>query len=527
MMRLTTKESRKGGSIRMGTKPMNIFAMTALAAGLLLAAGPASAKPGNAENGLKIYNKRCVWCHGEEGAGGGPAAERLNPPPRDFTSGAYKIKTTNFKGDVPTDDDIYRMIKDGMPGTAMPGWSDVITEQDMWDLVAQLKVFSEYTEEQPGAQVDAGKPVPSSPESIAKGKPLFVDRCVECHGKSGKGMAEKKLKGDAAQERIWPRNLTKSWTFLASNDPKEIFTRISTGIPGTPMPNFADPVSTKKLSVEERWHVANYAASLADPGKTPQADKTVIKASRVESLPTGPTDAAWAAMERVNYYMLPQIIGKTRFFTPSNDSMTVRAAYSAKEIALLLEWDDRTKSLPGDETAKAIADDELFEDAVAVQFPLTIPDGMEKPYFAMGDAANPVNLWQWKSGAAGGKESVALVNAKGAGEVIPRDAAASGLTAQGVYEDGTWKVMMTRSLITADTENDLQIVEGSFIPIAFSAWDGSNSETGSKHTLTTWYWLLLKPDAGSKPFLLGLLFALLVGAGEFWWLKSAQRKLQG
>src|SRR3972149_10935288 len=33
-----------------------------------------------------IYDKRCAWCHGWGGAGGGAAAEFLNPRPRGFTS---------------------------------------------------------------------------------------------------------------------------------------------------------------------------------------------------------------------------------------------------------------------------------------------------------------------------------------------------------------------------------------------------------------------------------------------------------
>ncbi|MBA1332882.1 hypothetical protein QQ73_18050, partial [Candidatus Endoriftia persephone str. Guaymas] len=31
-------------------------------------------------------------------------------------------------------------------------------------------------------------------------------------------------------------------------------------------------------------------------------------------------------------------------------------------------------------------------------------------------------------------------------------------------------------------------------PISFANWDGSNGEVGSKHTLSTWYWLLLPPE---------------------------------
>ncbi|MCP4937487.1 MAG: c-type cytochrome, partial [bacterium] len=173
---------------------------------------------------------------GDEGDGLGPAAEFLNPPPRDFTLGLFKFKTTAFDEDLPNDEDLLRMIRDGMPGTAMPGWSDMLSEQDMINVGAYIKTFAEL-EGEPESQLDYGTQVKTSDESIAAGKVLFEegDRCTECHGVEGKGNAIKKLKNDNG-ERTWPRNLTKPWTFRAGNDPREIFARVSTGIPTTQMP---------------------------------------------------------------------------------------------------------------------------------------------------------------------------------------------------------------------------------------------------------------------------------------------------
>ncbi|MBI3149119.1 MAG: c-type cytochrome [Betaproteobacteria bacterium] len=489
----------------------------------LLMAGPAAAKPGTADKGKGIYDQRCTWCHGAEGDGAGAAKEFLNPPPRDFTGGNYKIKSSFFDDMVPSDEDVFRMIRDGMPGTAMPGWSDLLSEQDMWDLVAYVKSFAQY-DKPPAKMVDYGSPVASSAESIEKGKKLFEDgdRCVECHGKSGKGSLTKRLKGDGG-ERTWPRNLTKPWTYRGSADPKDIFTRVSTGIPGTEMPSFADPKSNKKLTVEETWHVANYVASLAKSGKPVAADDTVIKADKVDGeLPGTPVDERWKKAAPTTFYMVPQIIGKERYFTPANDTISVRAMYNDQAIAILLEWDDRTKSIPGDEGAEKLADPPLTEDAVAVQLPVVIPSDMQKPYFGMGDAAHPVNIWHWKSAGKGTAESVNLLSSRGFKEIEKRDAAAIGLTAKASYEDGTWKVLMIRSLATTETDKDIQFVEGKFIPVAFAAWDGSNnSEKGSKHTMTTWYWMLLKPAVGYRPLLLGLIVALLVAGGLIWWGRGA------
>jgi len=504
--------------------PINKIALLTFCTALFVA-GSATAKTGTAAKGKEIYDKRCTWCHGAEGDGGGAAKDRLNPPPRDFTSGNYKIKASSFEDMVPNDDDVFRMIRDGMPGTAMPGWSDILAEQDMWDLVAYVKTFAQY-DKPPSKQVDFGTQIASSAESIEKGKKLFEDgdRCVECHGKAGKGSASKRLKGDAG-ERTWPRNLTKPWTFRGSNDPKDIFTRISTGIPGTEMPSFADPKSKKKLSVEERWHVANYVSSLAKTDKKVNPENTVVKANKVEGeLPGTPDDANWEKSTPTTFYLVPQIIGGERYFTPSNDTITVRALYNDKTVAMLLEWDDRTKSIPGDEEAGKLADAPIAEDGVAVQLPVVIPKEMQKPYFGMGDAANPVNIWHWKSGTKDAAESINILNSKGFKEIEKRDAAGAGLKAKASYSDGTWKVLITRPLTTTTPEKDIQFSEGKFIPIAFAAWDGSNNgEKASKHTMTTWYWLFLKPATGSKPLITALIVMGLFAGGLLWWARSARK----
>ena len=165
-------------------KQMNQLMMRLLGVVLavLFMAAPAVAATGNADHGEGIYNKRCVWCHGVDGDGASAAEKFLNPPPRNFEDGQYKIKTTGFDDMVPNDEDIFRMVRDGMPGTAMPGWSQLLSEQDMWDVVEYIKTFAGYDEEKPSDQIDYGSQIKSSPESIAKGKISFEDgdRCVEC-----------------------------------------------------------------------------------------------------------------------------------------------------------------------------------------------------------------------------------------------------------------------------------------------------------------------------------------------------------
>ncbi len=85
-------------------------------------------------------------------------------------------------------------------------------------------------------------------------------------------------------------------------------------------------------------------------------------------------------------------------------------------------------------------------------------------------------------------------------------------------------MVIKRPLTTAEADKDIQFEEGKFIPAAFAVWDGSNNEKGSKHTTTAWYWLILEPPTGSKPYLMALLVMVLIGGGQFWWARSANPK---
>ncbi|MBI5233499.1 MAG: cytochrome c, partial [Deltaproteobacteria bacterium] len=152
---------------------------------LILAVMPivALAASGNLENGKTVYQKRCLWCHGEKGAGDGPAADFLNPRPRDLTEGVYKFKTTPFDELSPSDEDFFNLIKGqrtpnhipgwtGMNDSSMPGWGDMLTDQEIWDLVPYIKSFSGLEKnEKPSISYD--KQIKSSDESIAKGKEKF------------------------------------------------------------------------------------------------------------------------------------------------------------------------------------------------------------------------------------------------------------------------------------------------------------------------------------------------------------------
>jgi hypothetical protein len=134
--------------------------------------------------------------------------------------------------------------------------------------------------------------------------------------------------------------------------------------------------------------------------------------------------------------------------------------------------------------------DTEFSDAVAIQFPMTVPEGVRRPYFIFGDAQNPVELWY--SDLA---EAVAKTYAgRGSAAVTEADSVAPEILAS--YDQGEWSVIFKRQ---RNVRSGISFAEGTFVPIAFSIWDGFNRERGNKRSLTSWYDVYLEPLTKPSP----------------------------
>ena len=469
----------------------------------------------------QVYQNRCAQCHGAEGAGDGPAADFLYPKPRDFTLAVFKYKTSHADSEFPYDRDLARTIRDGLPGTAMPAWGEVLTERQIAGLIGLIKEFGDWageSEEDLGTKpIDLGSQVATSAQSIARGREVFKKACVQCHGEKGRGnvTSGKKLKDDWG-DRIWPRNLTAPDTWRWTRNARDIFQRISAGIRGTPMPEH-----TTTMPAEDRWHVANYVMTLRDAAVPLARGETVLRARRVAgALPSDADDPAWDAAVPITLPLVPNVIREPRLFFSLNDRVTVRALFNDAAFALRLDVDDRTFSVPGDPEELRYRQSGIAPtpDALAVELPARIPTTSEKPWFRHGDPRHPVNIWYWRapSVAPEAAERITLFDAAGPDKPpVPR-AGPTGLTGTGRWRDGQWRLVMTRPLVT-DDPRDLQIEAGRTIPIAFANWDGWAGQSGGRHTLSSWYWLLLEPEdrpmvvygsSGATGILAGLFFGL-------------------
>lgn len=105
---------------------------------LAMAAGPVWSDEQGGKHGL--YRRHCAHCHGISGDGLGPTAAILDPYPRDYRSGVFKFKST-YTAAQPTDDDLRRIIHDGIPSTAMPAFA-LLPPDEINALVEYVKYLS-------------------------------------------------------------------------------------------------------------------------------------------------------------------------------------------------------------------------------------------------------------------------------------------------------------------------------------------------------------------------------------------------
>ena len=475
---------------------------------------PASAQGGDVALGKQVYETRCAGCHGVGGKGDGPAAELLVPRPRDFTAGKYKIRTT--AGPLASDQDLLRIVTEGMPGTSMPAWR-ALPEKERSAVVAYIKSFAETYKDAKIEPVAPPKEVASSDASIRRGKKMFdAFECVKCHGQAGRGdpAPGSDLKDDWGHP-IRPANLHRPWNFRGGLERKDVVMRLLTGVAGTPMPAIADSLEDYRKSDEKDadvrdasiWDLANYVRTLG-PDRAGLASVQPISPVTGE-VPDDPNAEFWAKRPGAAFPLVGQVIVEPRNFNPTVDMVTTRAVYTEQEVVIHLTWDDPTASDPTKGAPKP--------DMVALQFPTGQGTG-DRPYFLMGDGSNPVYLVTWRADAGVGEATAA-----GAGKITPQAGESVQAKGQAVYDAGQYRMVVRRPLKTADPQ-DFVFRPGEFFPVGFWVWDGSEGDEGPKAAISTWYYARLEPAASKRRFILPPILALAVGGAEIGLARWARRR---
>jgi mono/diheme cytochrome c family protein len=274
---------------------------------------------------VELYRQQCLHCHGVEGGGDGPTSGPkdhpfLDPRPRDYRRGIFKFTAVKDKA-RPRREDLFRILDQGVYGTAMPSFRRFSTAE-RWGLVdyvrmlsirgevehnlalacaedplsaeAPVETFKEVWAKWQEAKskfvaFDGEVPAPT-PELLKRGEELFHDakkgNCASCHGDRGLGDGPSAWKLDDQGNRVpaynddWgipilPRNLVQG-LFRGGKRPIDIYRRIYAGINGGPMPGIGeskDADGNLVLPPNDMWALVHYVRSLSD------RDESVVEAS--------------------------------------------------------------------------------------------------------------------------------------------------------------------------------------------------------------------------------------------------------
>ena len=352
------------------------------------------------ERGRELYAKNCAICHGDNGDGAGKFAYLMNPRPRNFQQGNFKLSTT--QNQIPTDEDLFRTISNGMPGSAMPPWGH-LPKADIHALASYVRhIHVEGTRQtlvewvsdgtieeselrtvlvertQPGAALV----VPPEPQFDEirwfRGRRLYLENCASCHGAAGEPVAAE-VKFDAEGFPVPPRSFVNG-IFKGGSQGNQLYARIWKGMKGTPMPS-----SEGVYNGDEMWDIIHYVQSLMRQGAQERAQLkqgTFVAPRASGSLPEGPMDSSWEQAR-------PLYVGLTPLWWEDDriEGLMVQALHNNEELAIRLSWLDPTLD------QRAVRHEE-FRDGVAIQFSLS-----SDPPFYMGDTGDHggVNIWYWKA----------------------------------------------------------------------------------------------------------------------------------
>ncbi len=219
------------------------------------------------KTGHEVYAAACAGCHGTAGDGRGRGAAGFEFAATDFRAGLYKFRGTVLDA-LPSDEDLVRSTRQGMPGTEMVPFGRLLTPASIRAVAAYLKTLSadfshpeKQLSEDELVALPASRPFEPSAESAAAGRELFKrEECHSCHGEEGDG------RGPDAEGMTddWDRPLRMfdfaEGLFKSGATDLDLFRTITTGMNGTPMESYLDSTSE-----EERWQLVDFIRSLEMP----------------------------------------------------------------------------------------------------------------------------------------------------------------------------------------------------------------------------------------------------------------------
>ncbi len=252
--------------------------------------------------GRSTYMEYCVQCHGPKGDGAGVASMGMNPPPRNFTTGVFKFGNV-VSGEIPHDEAIHKIVRNGLHGTAMLKWDISDTRLDA--VTQYIKTFAPDFWEGGDKTLGTKFEIPADPfgegrkaEAIEKGKRAYYisASCIQCHRgyetkanisgynkeinkvamKPDEFAADlyqvKKQEGEMGY-KVVPPDFTYHELRTVTDMPSMV-ERLMYGVHGSGMPGWKDVVTD-----EELWALAYYVQSLVDIKGNTAAREALLKSA--------------------------------------------------------------------------------------------------------------------------------------------------------------------------------------------------------------------------------------------------------
>lgn len=152
-----------------------------------------------------IYHNYCSVCHGDRGDGRSRASSSLSPPPRDFTSAPELTR-----------DSMITIVTHGKSTTAMVGWKTQLNPKEIEAVVDYVRKTFMIVALDPRMQ---------------RGKLVYAQNCVVCHGERGQGTMQPIAGSTPARDLASPQA-------RAELSRERLVASVSNGRPGTAMAAF-------------------------------------------------------------------------------------------------------------------------------------------------------------------------------------------------------------------------------------------------------------------------------------------------
>ena len=188
-----------------------------------LAAPPRPTGPVPQQTPAALYHNYCSVCHGDKGDGQSRAQGSMKPAPRDFTTPQAAQELTR--------DRMIAAVKGGVPNTAMVGWKNQMTDDQIAKVVDYVR--STYMR-------------PSITDSD-RGRKIYARVCSVCHGERGNGSM-----WASANLRPAPRDFS-SPEAKADLTREKMLAAVNSGRPKTAMQGYGS-----RMSLEDQAAVIDY-----------------------------------------------------------------------------------------------------------------------------------------------------------------------------------------------------------------------------------------------------------------------------